>query len=621
MKIADCLARYHKMLLALAVVLPLLAILVLNTPAQAAPAITLSPTSGAIGTMVTVNGSVFDSYRGDDIYIFFDSTEITGSPVTVPETGTFTIEFNIPADAEPGTHRIEARTETRSTSMLARSFFTVEEAVIGLDVADGSVGTKVTIQGWGFYAGRTVTLYYYNVIGEKFGTEVASPTGEFTYSFTIPNSTAGEHKIIVANIEGNSAETEFEVLPSIALNLASASPGELLTIMGTGFGYRSEVDIYFGTLPVAKARTDEYGNFEVEFNIPEVKPNPYDVKAQDGQGNIDKAKFIITAGASLNQTAGSVGSRLTVRGSGFKPKETVTINYDNLRVATATTDNNGAFNISFNVPAGSSGDHIITVSDGETTKKFAFNVESEAPPAPNLLLPADTSETRAEAYLDWQDVTDPSLPVTYSLQVASDLNFSSLVLDKKILTESEYTLSEEERLAAVQKYAPYYWRVKAIDSANNESEWSTPWSFYVSAPPTPAPMLPASGSKVEMPVFLNWQDVTSLSPPVTYSLQVASDLNFTSIILEQETLTDSEYILTEEVELPATRQEAPYYWRAKATDSANNESEWSTPWSFYTGSSFNLPGWVIYTLIGIGVIIVGFLAFRVGRRTAFRQPK
>ena len=35
------------------------------------------------------------------------------------------------------------------------------------------------------------------------------------------------------------------------------------------------------------------------------------------EGNLDKAKFTITAGARLNQTAGSVGSRITIEGSGF----------------------------------------------------------------------------------------------------------------------------------------------------------------------------------------------------------------------------------------------------------------------------------------------------------------
>ena len=139
--------------------------------------------------------------------------------------------------------------------------------------------------------------------------------------------------------------------------------------------------------------------------------------------------------------------------------------------------------------------------------------------------------------------------------------------------------------------------------------------------PTPALQQPTPDITVEAPVFFNWQSVSSLSPPISYTLQVATDLNFTGIVLEKIDLADSEYLSLEEEELPELKQDAPYYWRVKAIDSASNESEWSAPGSFYVGSSFSMPGWAIGILIGIAVIIVGFIAFRVGRRTAFNPPE
>ena len=61
----------------------------------------------------------------------------------------------------------------------------------------------------------------------------------------------------------------------------------------------------------------------------------------------------------------------------------------------------------------------------------------------------------------------------------SDEDFTSIVLEKKNLTDSEHTLPQEEKLKSVSKKAPYYWRVKAIDGASNESGWSGTESFYV----------------------------------------------------------------------------------------------------------------------------------------------
>jgi len=600
-------------ILVVAILLPLLLVVISNTPALAAPMLNVSPTSGAVGTMVTVVGENFDSYKGDDIFIFFAGEEITASPITVPQTGSFSFDFNIPEDAEPGRHEIRAKSELGST--LALSLFTVLEAKIRLDSKSGVVGTELTVDGEGFCAGKVVTFYYDK---RMLGTGVAEATGEFSYRFIIPGSTAGEHTIIARNAEGNSAEAEFEVLPAISLAPTSGAVGNILIVSGTGFGPRNGVAVYFKYDEAAYAKTNELGNFAVAFfNVPVMPPGTYDVTVEDEDGNMAKAGFTIIAGASLDKTTASVGTELTVSGTGFLAGGTITIAYDDAPVATMLANSTGAFKVVLRVPVSKHGNHVITVSDGDSTRQLAFAIESEAPPVPALLLPGDASEAKAEAHFDWEDVDDPSLPVTYRFQVASDKDFTSIVLEKK-LTDSEYTLTKEERLAAVKKESPYYWRVSAIDSAANESEWSTAGSFYVAAPPAPALLLPEVDTKADSAVYFDWKDVTNLSPPMTYHLQVASDKGFTSLVLEKKGLTKSEYTVTEEEKLAAVKKELPYYWRVKATDSVANESEWSTPGSFHVGFAF--PGWAIYTLIGLGALLVGFLAFWLGRRTAYSQP-
>ena len=600
-------------ILAVAVLFPLMLVILSGTPALAAPILNVSPASGAVGTVVTVAGENFDSYKGDDIFIFFDNDEITASPITVPQTGSFSFDFNIPEDAEPGRHEIRAKSGLGST--WAFSLFTILEAKIRLDTKSGVVGTKLTINGEGFCADKVVTFYYDN---RMLGTEAAAATGEFSYSFTIPESSAGEHTILARNAEGNSAEAEFEVISSITLNPTSGAIGNILIVSGTGFSPRSVVAIYFKYDEVAYAKTNEFGNFAVAFfNVPVTSPGTYDVTVEDKDGNMAKAEFTIIAGASLDKTTASVGTELTISGTGFLAGGTITIEYDDVAFARIVADSKGAFKAVLRVPVSKHGNHVITVSDGDSTRQLAFTIESEAPPVPTPLLPGDASEAKAEAHFDWEGVDDPSRPVTYRFQVASDEDFTSILLEKK-LSDSEYTLTKEERLAAVKKEFPYYWRVRAIDSAANESEWSTPESFYVAAPPAPALLLPEMDSEADAEASFGWKDVTNLSPPITYHLQVASDKNFASLMLEKKGLTQSEYTVTEEEKLKAVKKEVPYYWRVKATDSVANESEWSTPGSFYVG--FTFPGWAIFTLIGLVALLVGFLAFWLGRRSAYSQP-
>jgi hypothetical protein len=225
---------------------------------------------------------------------------------------------------------------------------------------------------------------------------------------------------------------------------------------------------------------------------------------------------------------------------------------------------------------------------------------------------------QAAASFDWEDVDDPSVPVRYQVQIASDVNFVDVILEKT-LTESAYTLGGAETLAAVTEGSPYYWRVKAIDGATNESGWSVPRLLLVLAPEAPALLSPESGGEAKAEAYFDWEDVTSLSSPVSYHIQVASAEDFAELIMEKEGLAESEYTVTKGEKLAAVKKDSPYYWRVRAVDSAGNESKWSAPGSFVVGFYLALPSWALYILIAFGAIIVGFLAFWLGRRTAFSE--
>lgn len=618
MEISGVSKRFYWLRYLLIIMLVLLAVSLPASPVAAAPGVTLTPNTGAVGTDITINGTLFDSYIGDTIRLYFDGNEIPDSPYIL-ESATFVISFVIPADATPGQHWIRVKTDD-GVLELAKNFFIVDQTAIGLDIAEGPVGTAVIITGIGFYAGKTVNLYYYNIVGDSIGTEIASATGTFNHSFIIPASAGGVHRILAINIDGNSAETAFTVVPTVILSSNSAGPGDLLFVSGTGFGYQANVVITLGTSTVATARTDDYGNFDVGFNIPDLKPNPYDIRIEDSKGNSYRQSYIVTAGANISSSTGAIGDTVAVNGTGFTAGQEVTIYFDETIVATPRADTNGTFETSFDVPPGTGGSHIITVTDGITTKQFTYSIETEPPPVPTLILPDDGDETKADAFFDWQDVDDASLPVSYRLQISSGGSFASPVIDRPNLAESEYNLTRPEALAADASRTPYYWRVMAIDSALNASDWSSPRSFYVNVPSTPSLLLPVSDSQSDIPVQFSWQSVTSFSPPVTYSLEISRDLNFLATVLQVSGLTAPEFNLTESDEVKLERGEV-YYWRVKATDDIGNESAWSTPAVFLVNPSFAFPAWALYTLIGIGVIIIGFIAFRVGRKTAYSTPE
>ena len=179
----------------------------------------------------------------------------------------------------------------------------------------------------------------------------------------------------------------------------------------------------------------------------------------------------------LNEDEGSVGSSIPITGSGFNRNEIVTVNYDGTTVLSGVgTDYNGSFVTRFTVPQSHSGAHTVTVSDaGGASASTVFIVETQPPPTPQLISPTAGRTVRTGAVdFQWHGVTDVS-GVYYTLEVSSSADFATVVLTRSGIVEPSYTLSKQEALPK----GGYYWRVKAIDGAGNQGEWTSPGSFTV----------------------------------------------------------------------------------------------------------------------------------------------
>jgi len=121
---------------------------------------------------------------------------------------------------------------------------------------------------------------------------------------------------------------------------------------------------------------------------------------------------------------------------------------------------------------------VVTVSDGSSVVRLNFSVSSVTPPSPSPVQPVSDTMADFGATFEWAPIAAENLPVTYTLQISAQADFSSLVFEKAGLTNAEFTLTGTEMLSPVYSDHPYYWRVKVVDSASNESEWSAAQWFY-----------------------------------------------------------------------------------------------------------------------------------------------
>ncbi len=182
---------------------------------------------------------------------------------------------------------------------------------------------------------------------------------------------------------------------------------------------------------------------------------------------------------TLSPTHGHVGPRIEVSGTGFKANNKVTVSYDKVQVIAVETSDKGNFGVSFSVPKSLHGEHAIVATDATgLTSSSTFTMESTQPTTPVPLLPEVGTKVPAYPHFDWEDVHDPS-GVIYILQIATDANFTDIVLEKKGIADSEYMLTEEERLKITTGEASCFWRVRAVDGASNKSGWTSPWLLYV----------------------------------------------------------------------------------------------------------------------------------------------
>ncbi len=450
---------------------------------QLTPQAGLSTRSGYVGDQCSISGNGFSS--SSTISIYFDN-DVVGTTTSNADGTLASTPFTIPAGAK-GSHIVRARD---STDFSPGVTFNVNQKM-EVSPASGAVADKITVSGTGFAANSNISFYWDDVFLSA-GSAASNATGGFTFTdFTIPATSRGSHTIKAMDESANSATASFSIGQKMSISPVSGLPGTPVTITASGFEANKPVTVKYNAVPVtttpATVTADANGSFTCSFNVPGGLPGTYTVEASDGTYG-STASFTTTSEAKISQETnstkpGNVGMQLTISGSGFKPNAVVNIYYTSnpVELATPTTDGNGAFSVTVTIPPSPGGEHVITATDGTTIKNFTFYMEKNAPPAPEPLLPIPTGKQKAAkaqplAQFDWGDVTDPS-GFSYTLQVSLDKDFGTLVIEKKVLTKSEYTLGETEKLSSNKRSTPYYWRVRAIDGAFNEGSWSTPQPF------------------------------------------------------------------------------------------------------------------------------------------------
>ena len=513
--------------LVIALVICLMAIPMMATPVEANPGFSLRNTTsytgldrdeGYVGDEVRIYGSWDDSH-GRYIYIYYelygeDEEDWYYKKVTydehdeTDETYSFDYDLEIPESCK-GKHDILICDDDDPDEDVDTLEFTIYPS-IEIDEEEGSAGTEVEVTGfsWDDDESEIEIRFYledpdddyddddlYEVVwpveGESGDIEVDDYGSWEDVTFEVPHASKGDHWIYAVGDESDDIEddnikgVEFEVLPGISLDKESGGFGETITVTGSGFEEDEEdIEILFDNKKVAgDIEADDDGIWEATFEVPEAAKGKYDVTAEGedtDKEDIEEVEFEVVPGLVLSPTEGHVGTSLTISGGGFLANKSVTITYDGVTKGSATTNSKGSFSgISFeatHTQTTHTVEHPVVATYDTTTLSTKFIMESLAPAKPTLSSPVNASRVglfgKQTATFTWSAVTDDS-GVSYNLQIGTSADFAQVLISKTGLTEVTYTLAGAEAL----DYGSYYWRVKAIDGAQNASDWTTAYSF------------------------------------------------------------------------------------------------------------------------------------------------
>jgi hypothetical protein len=226
-------------------------------------------------------------------------------------------------------------------------------------------------------------------------------------------------------------------------------------------------------------------------------------------------------------------------------------------------------------------DSAGNASDWSSPRAFTVEVPppSNRPPAvPELLEPADGATVSPTPSLRVR-LSDPDGDqVQAVIEIRNASGVARTLETGSVASGSEASVSVDPSLEA----GDYTWRARARDSVGNASDWSNPRAFTVQPPPNNRP--PAA------PELVAPADGATVSPTPTLRVRL-SDPDGDQVQAVIEVYRGTDKVRTLETGLAASGSEASvsvdpsleagdYTWRARAKDSAGNESDWSNPRAF-----------------------------------------
>ena len=377
---------------ATALVLTLSLVLVMAAPSMAAVTAEFNPDNGPVGQVIAVTGA---GWTGNETITGVGNVTVGGAnalyTLTVDATGVLTGNITVPT-LTGGRYDIVITGSASGTHTWTRAFLVTAAATF--TPITGPVGQVITVTGTGWTASETISAV--TVGGATATTHTLTVvSGNLTGTITVPALTGGAQAIVITGTASGAQtfSSAFTVTAAATFTPISGPVGTLITVTGTGWTGNETIagvgNVTVGGANATYSLTVLNGALSGNITVPTLAVGLQTIVitgatsgAQTFPGN-----FTVTAAATFTPITGSVGTVITVTGTGWTGNETIS-GAGNVTVGGANATYtlivlNGALSGNITVPTlavGAKDISIIGSSSGNQTFTGAFTVTTALDP-------------------------------------------------------------------------------------------------------------------------------------------------------------------------------------------------------------------------------------------------
>jgi len=230
---------------------------------------------------------------------------------------------------------------------------------------------------------------------------------------------------------------------------------------------------------------------------------------------------------------------------------------------------------------------VIAWRNGENSgwsENWTVLIDTLPPGAPTVVSPDNGVWTDTRPNLDWNPVSENSLPVVYYVAISDNENFPYENENSGWITSDNWLVRPLS-----ENVDNYFWRVKAKDALNQSSAWSENRWFKVDNTPTTKVENLSPENNIYHPVGVafsfTWDNATDTKSGVArYHIQIDNENSFSApLVHENDNITENTYTYTLAV--------GTYYWRVSAIDNVGNQGAWSDNFCLTISTWRKIEGW------------------------------